>query len=437
MKRKIVKYLSVLLLLMSFTYSSTAYTLQFTDETQTVRLRWSKNVIPIALSSSLINNLNIKTESDVLGAVRRSLETWEKVAAIEFREVWSDEQSVSAAGKHGDGISLITIAQTPENLLLFGGDAIETAARTRIFFNRRGTITEADIVLNPYSQFSTDGTAGMFDLEATLTHEIGHLLGLEHSSIVGATMYEHQGKNGVYSLPNLNPRSLAQDDISGIWAIYGAKTPEENCCGTISGKISLSSGKTANNYQIWAEDAVSGRVSAGTMTFAGGKFKIEGLRSGKYRIYAQEYSENNNSAVKLGEYEVEKGKLTIVSERISLKPKNFDFQFVGFNGQISQVAIPVNNKRSYLIYVAGKNLDIDRLGVGFNSPYFSVVPDSLVKHDYGSEVSVFSFEVEVKENAQPGEYSFSLQSKNGATDFIVGGIVIEDNVNPWFKYNFE
>jgi hypothetical protein len=276
----------------------------------------------------------------------------------------------------------------------------------------------------------------MFDLEATLTHEIGHLLGLEHSSVVGATMYEHQGKNGVYSLPNISPRSLAEDDISGVRAIYGAKMPEENCCGIISGKISLSSGKIANDYQIWAEEAVSGRVSAGVMAFAG-KFKIEGLKTGKYRIYAQEYSTNNNSAEKLGEFEVEKGKITLITERIILKPKTFDFQFIGFNGQISQLAVPVNNKKSYQIYVAGKNLDIDRLAVKFNSPYFSVVPNSLVKHDYGSEVSAFSFEVDVKENAEPGEYSFSLQSKNGAADFLVGGIVIEDTVNPWFKYNFE
>lgn len=436
MMRKFVKYLFILLLLVNFTYSSTAYTLQFTDETQNTRLRWSKNVIPIALSSSLIKNRNIKTESDILGAVRRSLETWEKVADIEFQEVWSDDQSVSAAGKSGDGISLITIAQTPENLLLFGGDATETAARTRIFFNRRGAITEADIVLNPYSQFSTDGTIGMFDLEATLTHEIGHLLGLEHSSVVGATMYEHQGKNGVYSLPNISPRSLAEDDISGVRAIYGAKMPEENCCGTISGKISLSSGKIANDYQIWAEEAVSGRVSAGVMAFAG-KFKIEGLKTGKYRIYAQEYSLNNNSAEKLGEFEVEKGKVTLITERIILKPKTFDFQFIGFNGQISQLAVPVNNKKSYQIYVAGKNLDIDRLAVKFNSPYFSVVPNSLEKQDFGSEVSVFSFEVDVKENAEPGEYSFSLQSKNGAADFLVGSIVIDDTINPSFKYNFE
>ncbi len=435
MMRKLVKFLCISVLLMNLTYSSTAYTLQFTDDTQTTRLRWKQRVIPVAFSTSLLKSQNIKAESDVFGAVRRSLETWEKAADIEFKIIWSDNQSVSAAGNVGDGISLITIAQTPENLLLFGSDAAETAARTRIFFNRRGAITEADIVLNPYSQFSTDESIGSFDLEATITHEIGHLLGLEHSSIVGAAMYEHQGKNGIYSLPNTAPRSLAEDDVAGIRTIYGAKMPEENCCGTISGKILLSSGKIAADYQIWAEEAASGRVSAGVETFSGGKFKIEGLTAGKYRLYAQDLT-GGYSTENLGAFEVEKGKITTVSEKISVKAKNFNFQFIGFNGQISQIAVPVNKKRTYLIYVGGKNLDTGRLQVNFNSPYFSVEPGSLIKHDYGADISVFSFEVTVSENAEPGEYSFSLQSKNGTADYTVGGIVIKDTVNPWFKYIF-
>jgi hypothetical protein len=434
--RVLVKYLFVLILLANFTVSSTAYTLQFTDDTQTVRLRWSKNVIPITLSTSLLKSHNVKAETDVLGAVRRSLKTWEKAADVKFRVLWSENQTVSPPGNAGDGINLITVAQTAENLLMFGGDSSETAARTRIFFNRQGAITEADIVLNPFSLFSTDESVGTFDLEATVTHEIGHLLGLEHSSVVGATMYEHQGKNGIYSLPNTAPRSLAEDDIAGIRAIYGAKTPDANCCGTISGRISSSAGKASSHYKILAENAANGRVFAGVESSAGGKFKIEGLPSGKYRVFAQD-SAGGNSAEKVGDFDVQKGQTTTVSERISLKPKNFDFQFIGFNGQISQLAVPVNTNKTYLIYVGGKNLDAGRLKVNFNSPYFSVEPESLVKHEYGAEVSVFSFEVTVAENAEPGEYSFSLLSENGAEDYIIGGIVIKDTINPWFKYNLQ
>jgi hypothetical protein len=89
-------------------------------------------------SSSLIKaNFSIKDGSDVAGVIRRSLKTWENAAAIEFEEISSDKQTVSPTGNFGDGVSLITIAQTSENLSLFSGNTEEVAARTRVFFNKK------------------------------------------------------------------------------------------------------------------------------------------------------------------------------------------------------------------------------------------------------------------------------------------------------------
>ncbi|MDQ3181419.1 MAG: matrixin family metalloprotease [Acidobacteriota bacterium] len=422
---------------MRFSFSTAAYTTQFADEGETIRLHWRSGTIPIALSTSLARqNLNIKADSDVLGAIQRSLETWEKVADIKFEIVLTDKQSVSPSGKIGDGISLITIAQTSENLLLFNGDTEEISARTRIFYNGKGFITEADIILNPYKQFSTDGSIGTFDLEATLTHEVGHLLGLEHSSVLGATMHAYLGKNGIYNLSSFSSRTLAEDDISGIRALYGAKDSDENCCGIIIGKLISANWRAAKNFQVWAEETETGRVIAGVLTNSEGFFRIEGLRDGQYQLYAQDFGERKNlvSAENLGSVDVFDGKTSNLSKKLKTRPKIFDVRFVGFNGQIAELAVPINGGKSYLIYVGGKNLDTENFTVGFNSPNISVTPNTLTKHDYGADLSVLSFEIKVKSETPAGEYSFFIKSKDEETGFIVGGLTVESFINPWNSY---
>ena len=113
------------------------------------------------------------------------------------------------------------------------------SAKTRIFYNRKGLITEADIVFNPFQQFSTDGTFGTFDLESTLTHEIGHLLGLHHSAVLGSTMADSFASNGTRGFVDFGPRTLADSDIAAIRDLYGPKPGDEECCAVISGKISI------------------------------------------------------------------------------------------------------------------------------------------------------------------------------------------------------
>lgn len=442
MKFKSIKIFLLLLALASFSaQTATAYSWQFADEARTIRLRWKNGVIPIAVSSSLLakSNPNIKYDGDAMSVVRRSLDTWEKAANVKFEIVSTDRQSISPSGKSGDGVSLITIAQTPENLLLFGGETEEVSARTRTFFNSKGFISEADIVLNPYQQFSIDGSLGTFDLEATLTHEIGHLLGFEHSTISGATMFERQGKNGTYGLPNISARTLSEDDIAAARAVYGSKNSDADCCGTVSGKLFNAGGKFARDVQIWAEEYETGRVAAAVLTNTDGSFRIQGLTAGRYSIYAQDSAGKNNStmlAQLFGIVEVGKNKITNINRKLKFGAKTFDASRVGFNSQISELAVPLNSGKSFLIYVGGKNLDADNFTVGFNSPYLSVTPNSLSRQDFGAEISVLSFEVKVNRQAPAGEYSFFLKGKNGETAYLVGGLTVEKFVNPWSSFTF-
>lgn len=434
--RKSVKIFSVLFALLCFNFSAAAYGLQFADASKTVRLHWKKGKIPIALSTSLtVQNPSILPQSDVEGAVRRSLETWEQVTDIKFEITTTDKQTISPAGNYGDGVSLITIAQTPENLLLFGSETDEIAAQTRTFYNRQGFISEADIVLNPYQQFSTDGTIGTYDLEATLTHEIGHLLGLDHSSVLGATMQARQGKNGVYNLSAFAARTLAEDDVTGIHALYGAKNAEENCCGTVVGKIIQPKGKVLKKTQVWAEEADTGRVVSSVSTNTEGNFRFEGLKAGSYRFYSQDDGKTDvGVSEELGEFEIVKDKTINIIKKAKNTEKNFVVQYAGLNGQISDLAVPLNNGKSYVIYIGGKNLDSENLKIGFNSPYLTIIQNSVTKHDYGPGISVLSFELKVDTDTPVGEYSLFVQSQNDSKRFLVGGLTIETFVNPWSSY---
>ncbi len=437
MNRMPKKCLVFLISLIFFAISAAAYTPQYADDAQTVPLKWRNKTITVSVSNSFFKqNSNIHPDSDVLDALKKSFEAWEKVADISFEIKQSEKQTISPAGKHGDGISLITIAQTPENLLLFSGENSEVAAYTRIFYNRRGNIIEADIVLNPYARFSTDGSLGTFDIQATLTHEIGHLLGLDHSSVSASTVFAHQGKNGTYSLPNFSYRTLSDDDITGIRDLYGAEAGNERCCGILQGKISVPKQVQAKDIEVWLEEIESGRTIASFQINSQGKFRSSGLSEGRYRVFVQNKQNDFAATAELDEIEILKDKITVLNERFFPEYKTFDFKFLGFNGQISDTVIPVNRGNSYLIYFAGKNIENESFEIGFNSRFLMVNRDSLRKHNYGDEYAVFSVEIVIDSEAQNGDYSLYFRDKNGINDFIIGSISIDEMTNPWTHKTF-
>ncbi|MGI9054878.1 MAG: matrixin family metalloprotease [Pyrinomonadaceae bacterium] len=437
MNRRSKNYFLILLSLLAFSGTALPYTPQYADDAETVPLRWRSKIITVSLSNSFFKeNINITADSNISEAVRKSFEAWENIADIKFDLQASEKQAISAAGKSGDGTSLITIAQTPENLLLFSGENSETAAFTRVFFNRRGNIAEADIVLNPYARFSTDGSIGTFDLQATLTHEIGHLLGLAHSTVSGSTMFEHQGKNGTYSLSNFSFRTLSEDDITGIRGLYGAEVENENCCGVLQGKITVAKLSKATAVELWLEEINSGKTVAALRINSSGKIKISGLSEGQYRIFAQDRRNDFISAENLGEVEISKGKITFFTEQFSPANKKFDLKFLGFNGQISDTTIPVNRGNSYIIYFAGKNIENENFELGFNSRFLTVNRQSLTKHNYGDEFAVYSVELRVDSDTPMGDYSLFFKDENGMNDFIIGGISVDEMPNPWTHRSF-
>jgi hypothetical protein len=99
-------------------------------------------------------------------------------------------------------------------------------ARTSITFDpRTGAIFDADIEINSFdNEFSIDDEQVTTDLQAVLTHEVGHFIGLDHSPAEDATMQAN------YDLFDLGARSLSNDDVAGVCSVYAPLAePEPGC----------------------------------------------------------------------------------------------------------------------------------------------------------------------------------------------------------------
>lgn len=409
------------------------------------RIKWPKKTIEVAFSTSLVApGAHIKPDSDVIGAARRALGRWSALANINFIVVWSAATSISPADE-GDGVSLITIADTVENEA-FNSDT--TAGRTRVFYDpETGTIAEADVSINPRPrtedgteiQFSTDGTPGTYDLEATLTHEIGHLLGLDHSAVIGSTMQGRQAFNGTFGLPALTERTLSEDDRQKVRSLYG---PNKRL-GRIEGK--LADNRTPGalvplaGVNVWAESVATGKVVASDVSADDGSYRLEGLAAGQYRVMVSPRAEEG---VSLGP---PKFRSFEVSNRVTVKADDFSSlnyhlvppqasalspKVIGLNSELSTVPLPLEPGKRVKIYLGGEGVDqVPGTNILVNSPYFAVDPATLIREQLNAPFPVISVEVQVAPNAAFGDYTIRLQSNSGEMAFVPGAITIDPAVS--------
>lgn len=98
-------------------------------------------------------------------------------------------------------------------------------ALTSVTFDaRNGRIQDADIELNDdVYQFTDDDNNIIVDVRNTMTHEVGHLLGLDHSNERDATMFFSAAEG------ETKKRSLEQDDVDGLCTIYPDGEGELSC----------------------------------------------------------------------------------------------------------------------------------------------------------------------------------------------------------------
>jgi hypothetical protein len=440
MIRKAISALVMMVLMLGASLQATAYSVQYHDAAGIVARRWLRSPIILAFSRSLSSpSPNIKAGSDIVGAAHRALQHWAAVADIKFLETTSSFTAISPQNA-GDGVNLITVST--DNLAAFGSS--DNPGRTRVFYDSGGAIVEADIALNPSATFSTDGTAGTYDLESTLTHEVGHMLGLEHSAVIGATMQPRQAKNGVYGLPALSQRALSADDIAGVRSLYGSSAET----GSISGKLLVNRGAEANpaGVVVFAEDFGTGKIVAGAITSATGDYQLGGLAPGSYRLIAQSANglltgsdiggPESESASFARTFEISSVPLVVKSGANSNAapvfllaidpPVTIHPRMIGLNAELSTVAVPLEAGKTFTIYVGGEGVDrIAEAGIASSSPLIKVVPKTLTSEEFGTDYPVISFQVTVDSTAEAGDYSIRLQSGSGELTYLAGALTIK------------
>jgi hypothetical protein len=114
------------------------------------------------------------------------------------------------------------------NIVMFRDDswpyqnAIDTLALTTLIFNAEtGAIYDADVEVNTFQTPMSVGAVGPSDIDfhSVITHEIGHFLGLSHSSAFGSTM------SPSYDPGQTGMASIELDDVNGICAALPQNRP--------------------------------------------------------------------------------------------------------------------------------------------------------------------------------------------------------------------
>lgn len=212
-------------------------------------IRWPTNQIPLALDDGTLDGLETV---DVPAIAAASGQAWEGVQCALCQVCRNGQQVPESCATHALGLSLqwqprgkpsaigaTCVASQPDgscnavdgngNWVNFvhdqqtwesqGVGSLVVALTVLTYDRNSGEIRDADVLLDDWSHdFCVAPACGAaaYDLQSTLTHEFGHVFGLDHSANVDATMFAGAGPG------ESNKRSLENDDITGLCTAYSA-----------------------------------------------------------------------------------------------------------------------------------------------------------------------------------------------------------------------
>lgn len=197
----------------------------------------------------------------VTPTIDRAFSSWAGIAGADIRfEPLGVTDRISGSSM---GRVVVSVADD-----LFSGQGA-LAVTTYSFNNTTGQLTDADIMVDPSL------LSGKFNVQMALQHEIGHVLGLDHSGVISAVMYPYVSD----SLTGFD-----SDDRIGIVSAYPKDDPTL-AGATLTGRVLGDSGGIFGAQVVAVNE--QGQPVATELTNGSGEFTLAGIPSGRYRVYVE------------------------------------------------------------------------------------------------------------------------------------------------------
>jgi hypothetical protein len=182
------------------------------------KLFWTSSCISYAMNELGTQDLD---PEETRAIIRKTFQAWTEVpcgpqgaASMTFQERDPVSCKVSEFNKSGPNVNVILFQDNDWHYRGIDG----TLAKTSVTYNdETGEIYDADIEVNAANNTLTttdDPKKVEYDLQAILTHEVGHFIGVAHSSDPNAVMAPS------YAPGSLEQRVLTKDDVNAVCAIY-------------------------------------------------------------------------------------------------------------------------------------------------------------------------------------------------------------------------